>query len=60
MKANKELDYYRKTHRPEVVQVIRNYVTAPSGPDGKAHLVTLYWSLDGELLAVVDPDDFEE
>lgn len=49
------IDEY-KMNSAKVIQVIESHVKRGNGTeDNPSRIITLYWSLNGELLAVYDP-----
>ena len=55
------LAYPRGLESAEVVQVIKTVTTAGTGTEKDPNrYVTSYWSLDGELLAINDPQSFSQ
>jgi hypothetical protein len=45
----------------ELIQVIRTtLLRRGDGKDDPIRIITQYWSVDGELLAEVDPDKLED
>lgn len=55
---NKEKQQVRSSKVVKVIEIIETIVLAGKGtPENPAYLERSYWTMDGELLTIIRPDD---